>query len=218
MLMRRLLLLIIILVSFATRAVKPVDIWSDSIGHCKVQLFPYPAKEKRCAGCDSMPPAAAISGMIWRPRGTPWLNGCNRNGIAAFVLKYRVAGIPAFITHYRLLARGNRYPDPQDDLRQALRYVRAHAGDYEVNPDSVGAMGFSAGGHLVMSGAEFFDRDDRPAFVVPVYPVVSMSNECTQLVVRDGHCLATTVQATGRCAIRYHWKNMCLPTACPCSL
>lgn len=178
MFMRRFLLVIIIFVSFAASAVEPVDIWRDSIGHCKVQLFSYPAKEKDAPAVIVCPGGS----YFWHDMETEghavaeWLN---RNGIAAFVLKYRVAGIPAFITHYRLLARGNRYPDPQDDLRQALRYVRAHAGDYGVNPDSVGAMGFSAGGHLVMSGAEFFDRDDRPAFVVPVYPVVSMSDECT---------------------------------------
>ena len=105
-----------------------------------------------------------------------WLNA---NGISAFVLRYRTAYVPAFITHYRLLFRGNRYPDPQDDLLQALRHVRANATHYGVHPDSIGVMGFSAGGHLVMSSAELFPKDERPAFVVPVYPVVSMTAPCT---------------------------------------
>ena len=39
-------------------------------------------------------------------------------------------------------------------------------------------MGFSAGGHLVMTGAELFPPSERPAFVVPVYPVVTMSEPC----------------------------------------
>ena len=108
--MIRLLLVIIILVSFASRAVEPVDIWRDSIGHCKVQLFPYPAKEKDAPAVIVCPGGS----YFWHDMETEghavaeWLN---RNGIAAFVLKYRVAGIPAFITHYRLLARGNRYPN-----------------------------------------------------------------------------------------------------------
>lgn len=101
-----------------------------------------------------------------------WLQ---QNGIAAFVLNYRTGYVPAYIFHYRLVFRGNCYPDPQDDLRQALRIVRDRAKEYGVNPEKVGAMGFSAGGHLVMSGCELFDVADRPAFVVPIYPVVTMT-------------------------------------------
>lgn len=102
-----------------------------------------------------------------------WLQ---QNGISAFVLRYRTAYVPAFIFRFRYLFRGNRYPDPQDDLRQCIRYVRTHAKEYGINPGRVGAMGFSAGGHLVMSAAELFDKADRPAFVVPIYPVVTMTH------------------------------------------
>ena len=101
-----------------------------------------------------------------------------QNGISAFVLRYRTAYVPAFITRFRFLFRGNRYPDPQDDLRQALTYVRKHAKEYGVDAHRVGAMGFSAGGHLVMSAAEWFRPQERPDFVVPVYPVVTMTKNC----------------------------------------
>lgn len=101
-----------------------------------------------------------------------WLQ---RHGVSAFVLRYRTAYVPAFITHYRLLFRGNRYPDAQEDLREALSYVRSHAAHYHVAPDKVGVMGFSAGGHLVMSSVELFPRDEWPAFIIPVYPVVTMN-------------------------------------------
>jgi acetyl esterase/lipase len=47
-------------------------------------------------------------------------------------------------------------------------------------------MGFSAGGHLVMSAAELFDQNDRPAFVVPVYPVVTMTERCVHKRSRRG--------------------------------
>ncbi len=104
-----------------------------------------------------------------------WLQ---RNGISAFVLRYRTAYVPAFIIRYRYLFRGNRYPDPQDDLRQALSYVRSHAQEYGIDTARVGAMGFSAGGHLVMSAAELLSPQERPAFVVPVYPVVTMTKSC----------------------------------------
>jgi acetyl esterase/lipase len=154
-----------------------VNIWEDEPSHKRVELTPYTV------------PGVGHIAVIVCPGGSyfwhdieveghevaRWLQ---RNGIAAFVLKYRVAGVPAFITHYRLLWRGNRYPDPQDDLLQALRYVRTHAETYGINPDSLGAMGFSAGGHLVMSAAELFPQAERPAFVAPIYPVVTMTDVC----------------------------------------
>lgn len=100
-----------------------------------------------------------------------WLE---RNGIYAQVLKYRTACAFAFATHYRLLLRGRRYPDAQDDLRQAIRRLKAHADELLIDTTKIGVMGFSAGGHLAMSAAELFDPADRPAFVAAVYPVVTM--------------------------------------------
>ena len=112
-----------------------------------------------------------------------WLQS---NGISAFVLHYRTAYVPAFITRFRYLFRGNRYPDPQDDLRNAVRYLKAHANEYGIDTMRIGAMGFSAGGHLVMSAAELFDTLDRPAFVVPIYPVVTMTESCVHKRSRRG--------------------------------
>ena len=51
--------------------------------------------------------------------------------------------------------------------------MRDHSGEYGVDSEKLGAMGFSAG---VMSAAELFEKTDRPAFVVPVYPVVTMTH------------------------------------------
>ena len=104
-----------------------------------------------------------------------WLQ---QQGIAAFVLRYRTALVPAFVTRYRYIFRGTRYPDAQDDLREALRHVRQHAEEYGIDSTKVGVMGFSAGGHLVMSSAELFDKCDWPAFIAPIYPVVTMTEDC----------------------------------------
>ena len=112
-----------------------------------------------------------------------WLQ---QQGIAAFVLYYRTAYVPAFITRYRYVLRGTRYPDAQDDLLEALRHVRAHADEYGVDSSRVGVMGFSAGGHLVMSAAEVFDRSDWPAFIAPIYPVVTMLDACVHKRSRRG--------------------------------
>ena len=107
-----------------------------------------------------------------------WLAG---EGIAAYVLQYRVAGKFEFAAKYRTFVRGNRYPEMIADLQRAIQLVR------ERYSGPVGAMGFSAGGHLVMLSAEFYETNFlsrygiepevslKPDFVAPVYPVVTLS-------------------------------------------
>lgn len=111
-----------------------------------------------------------------------WLQS---NGISAFVLDYRTAKVPAFIFHHRALFRGNRYPDPQDDLKQTIRLLRDKAEEFGIAPNRIGAMGFSAGGHLAMS-SELFAPSDRPNFIVPVYPVVTLVEDCAHKRSRRG--------------------------------
>jgi len=113
-----------------------------------------------------------------------WLSA---HGITAFVLLYRTAGYVEVAMPVRLVFRGRRHPDMIMDAQRALQYVGEHASDYGIDPDKIGMMGFSAGGHLVMSAACFHETDFlqlagiettanlRPAFVVPVYPVVTMN-------------------------------------------
>ena len=162
-----------------------VNIWEGTDCHKQVELTPYVTGNEQGRGVIVCPGGS----YFWHDMETEghtvarWLQS---SGISAFVLRYRTAYVPAFITHYRLLFRGNRYPDPQDDLLQALRHVRANAAKYGVNPDSIGVMGFSAGGHLVRSSAELFPKDERPAFIVPVYPVVTMTAPCTHRRSRRG--------------------------------
>ena len=112
-----------------------------------------------------------------------WLQS---NGISAFVLEYRVAGIGAFAYRHRAIFRGRQHPDMITDAQRALQWVRTHADEYHINPDKVGMLGFSAGGHLVLSTAFFHEHDFlkdagidnetnlRPVFVGAIYPVVTM--------------------------------------------
>ena len=113
-----------------------------------------------------------------------WLSD---HGITAFVLTYRTAGYAEVAVPVRLFFRGKRHPDMIMDAQRALQYVGEHAAEYGIDVDRIGMMGFSAGGHLVMSAACFNKTDFlqlagmetnahlRPAFVVPVYPVVTMN-------------------------------------------
>ena len=102
-----------------------------------------------------------------------WLN---HNGFNAYVLRYRVATVPAYIFGFRVLGIGNKYPDMLNDVEDALRYVYEHAEEQHVDTNRIGVMGFSAGGHLTLSSFAFNHTPYRPKFLVPVYPVVTFSD------------------------------------------
>ena len=97
-----------------------------------------------------------------------WLNA---QGIAAFVLNYRL----------------KQYPAPLDDTQMALRVLRRNAGLYNLDPERLGVMGFSAGGHLAALASTLYDEGDagsldplrqqssRPDFSVLAYAIVSFS-------------------------------------------
>ena len=117
-----------------------------------------------------------------KTEGTDVARWLQANGIAAFVLKYRVQGVVPFITHSRLVFRGHQYPDMMNDLNQAIRHVREHADEYGIDPERIGVMGFSAGGHLALCGASLIGErleGGCPSFIAAIYPVVSMSHPCS---------------------------------------
>lgn len=110
------------------------------------------------------------------------------HGIAAFVLKYRLVhfarneeeafyepkGEPAPVytpeekeqfAAYAAAARGLY----NDDGRAAIAYVRAHAGEFGIDPDRIGMMGFSAGAMLTSDVALNHTPESAPNLVVPVY-------------------------------------------------
>lgn len=182
------LVFILILNMLFTMAGAQVNIWEGTSVHKRVELTPYISTPRQASGNLTIVVCPGGS-YFWHDTETEghevgrWLQ---KNGINAFVLNYRTAYVPAFITHYRLIFRGNRYPDPQDDLCQAIRYIKTNAEKYHIDSSKVGVMGFSAGGHLAMSAAELFDLDDLPAFVVAVYPVVSMIESCVHKRSRRG--------------------------------
>src|SRR5690349_8235239 len=86
-------------------------------------------------------PGGAHKMLVWTGEGVKAGPALNRYGITVFVLKYRLAR-----------EDGSRYTiegDAADDARRAIRFVRAHAAEYGVDPRRIGVMGFSAGGELV---------------------------------------------------------------------
>ena len=180
-----LLLLMALLPVPSLAQMAPVNIWEGTSVRHRVLLTPYLAK-------GSQRPAVIVcpgGSYFWHDmvnEGDSVGRWLQRNGISAFVLHYRTAYVPAFIFHYRLLLRGNRYPDAINDLRQAMRYVRRLADRWQVDTCRLGVMGFSAGGHLAMSAVELLPSAEWPAFVAPVYPVVTMCEPCVHKRSRRG--------------------------------
>lgn len=103
-----------------------------------------------------------------------WLQA---NGINAFVLKYRVATISAFVVGYRVIGLGNKYPNMLTDVEDALRYVHDNADSLRIDTTRIGVMGFSAGGHLTMMSFTHNRTAVKPSFLCPIYPVVTMSDK-----------------------------------------
>ncbi|MEO9089205.1 MAG: alpha/beta hydrolase [Rhodanobacter sp.] len=108
----------------------------------------------------------------------------NQQHVAAFVLQYRHG-----VDH--------GYPQPIDDGRRAMRWVRAHAGTYHLAKDHIGIMGFSAGGHVASAVSTHFGPDTRlgndaiakvsarPDFTILAYPVVTMKKDLTHMGSRE---------------------------------
>lgn len=99
--------------------------------------------------------------------GGAWRSGSKNDfGFAARALARQ--GYVGFSVDYRLLHDGqNRFPAQIDDVQRAVRWVRAHAGDYGVDPARIGALGASAGGHLVALLGTTDTRDNSDAALSP---------------------------------------------------
>lgn len=124
-------------------------------------------------------PGGAYHFLAFEHEGTQVAAWLNQRGIAAFMLKYRVVqtgdDFPGCI--------GTNMGDPQKmesivvpvqelisaDSCQAVRLVRAHAAEWNLNPQRIGIMGFSAGGFATLSAALHYDAASRPDFAAPIY-------------------------------------------------
>jgi acetyl esterase/lipase len=111
------------------------------------------------------------------PEGHGIAKWLNRHGITGVVLDYRLPEGRAFV--------------PLLDAQRAIRTVRAHAKEWELDPSRIGIIGFSAGGHLASTAATHFDDchtnasdpidrvNCRPDFAILIYPVITMGEHIT---------------------------------------
>lgn len=157
-----------------------IKLWEHSKkGHLwPTKLYCYPAPDSINTGVSVIVcPGGSYShlmGIATEGFGVAeWLNS---QGINAYVLRYRTGN------------KGYHHPAMIQDLQHAIQFLRSNAERWHLNPNKIGAMGFSAGGHLVTMAGAFHDTcylsslgiaceySNRPDFVVPIYPVVSMQD------------------------------------------
>ena len=98
-------------------------------------------------------------------------------------------GVSAFVLRYRVAYNHHHHPEMLEDIQMAIAFVREHADEYAIDPQKIGAIGYSAGGHLVTMAGAFgatseleklgvqSEQSVRPDFVMPIYPVVSMQDD-----------------------------------------
>ena len=93
--------------------------------------------------------------------GGGWTGG-SKSSYAALAPRFTRAGYVMISVEYRLVkGNRNRWPAQIDDAQRAVRWVRAHAERYGIDPDRIGAYGHSAGGHLVAMLGTCDTRDDH---------------------------------------------------------
>lgn len=155
----------------------PIKLWPEGVEYHGIEplleIF-LPAPEKAIGTAVVICPGGGYARLALDHEGREIARKFNENGIAAFVLHYRHKEDP--------------YPAPLLDVQRAIRMVRFEAKEFGIDPNSVGVMGFSAGGHLAsMAGTLFkgpgkntsdeIDRqNDRPDFMILIYPVISLSD------------------------------------------
>lgn len=132
----------------------------------------YRAPEKTANGCAVVVcPGGGYNILAWPKEGLELAEWFNSLGVTAAVLKYRVPRRDPAAPHV----------EPLQDAQRAVRLMRHHAEDWNIDPARVGILGFSAGGHLtVMTGThwdkpayeridEADDQSCRPDFMCPIY-------------------------------------------------
>lgn len=124
-------------------------------------------------------PGGGYWGLAIEHEGKQVAQWFNSLGITAFVLKYRLPDNSIMV---------NKSIGPMQDGQEAIRMVRRHAKEWGINPDKIGIMGFSAGGHLASTLSTHFNEkvydsidtiSARPDFSLLIYPVVSMDSTIT---------------------------------------
>lgn len=144
---------------------KPFDIEQPSL-----RVF-LPAPELATGRAVVACPGGGYSGLAVNHEGYDWAPYFNKQGIALIVLKYR-------------MPKGDRTL-PISDAEAAMKMVRDSADVWNLNPNDIGIMGSSAGGHLASTIATHAPEVLRPNFQILFYPVITMDKSFTHMGSHD---------------------------------
>jgi acetyl esterase/lipase len=183
--------LLLPLLSFATivhaAPLDPVPLWPDkapgALGDTdqdKPTLTPYlPPSDKATGAAMVICPGGGYGGLAPH-EGAGYAEWLAKEGVTCFVLKYRLG------------SKGYRHPVMLNDAARAVRLVRSKAVDWKIDPNRVGIMGSSAGGHLASTLLTHFDagkpgdadpveqQSSKPTLGVLCYAVISMGEHTHQ--------------------------------------
>ena len=149
----------------AQNAPKPFDIEQPSL-----RVF-LPAPELATGRAVVACPGGGYSHLAFEHEGCDWAPYFNKQGIALIVLKYR-------------MPKGDRTL-PISDAEAAMKVVRDSADVWNLNPNDIGIMGSSAGGHLASTIATHAKPELRPNFQILFYPVITMDKSYTHMGSHD---------------------------------
>lgn len=182
------------LVSIAASATEPMQIplWNDGAPGASTKpqdepaLFQYrPISADASKAAVIICPGGGYGHLSMEKEGSRIAEWLNSFGVTAFVLRYRHSGT------------GHQHPTPTVDGQRAIRTVRSRAGEWDIDPQKIGVMGFSAGGHLTSTLGTHFDAGNdeasdpidrassRPDFLILCYPVITLSEDYTHRGSRD---------------------------------
>lgn len=158
----------------------PAPVGDGTTEPCATDLLVYlPRGDMNTRAAVVVCPGGGYIRHVLDREGFPIAEWLTSKGIAAVILTYR-------------LPEGRPYV-PLLDAQRAIRTVRANAAAWDVDPDKVGILGFSAGGHVASTAGTHFDagrdgdadaverRSCRPDFTLLVYPVVTMGEHAHAL-------------------------------------
>lgn len=162
---------------------KEIDMGNGRVaGITNPQLIVYlPSKADSNKAAVIICPGGSYSRLAMDHEGHEVAKTLNAHGIAAFVLKYRIPN-DAVMTNKQIV--------PLQDAERAIQLIREKANEWNINPNNIGIMGFSAGGHLASTLGTHFNEvviDNknniplRPDFLILGYPVISFDKSIAHL-------------------------------------
>ena len=136
-----------------------------NISNPRMYFYPAP-KESNNGTAVLICPGGGYGGVSQIKEGSEFAKWFNELGVSAFVLYYRMPNGHTTI--------------PLTDAQTALIIIHEHAKEWNIDKKKIGIMGFSAGGHLASTvGTHFVTKEQRPAFMILGYPVVTMDSTLT---------------------------------------